>query len=180
MSYNVLVIPEDFTKDEHILLPLVRKVLADAGKPKAIVQVCRDPNFQGIDGAMDETRIREEVIARYRMVNLFLLMVDRDAKPGRDAAVATLQTSVQNALAANQSFLGLTARQEVEIFPIAGHDLSPGWSWPVIRADGDVKNTYFIQLAEREKVTQFPHQGRKKLMGAAMINWKRIKSRFHE
>ena len=83
MSYNVLVIPEDFTKDEHILLPLVRRVLADSGKPNAAVLVCRDPNFQGISGAFDHNRIREEVVLRYPMVNLFILIVDRDGRHGR-------------------------------------------------------------------------------------------------
>lgn len=180
MSYNVLIVPEDFTKDEHILLPIVRKVLHDAGKPKATVLVCRDPNFQGIDGALDQCRIREEVIRRYPMVNLFLLMVDRDGRPGRDVAVSNLQSAVQDALATSQKFLALTARQEVEIFPIAGHDLSSGWSWPAIRQEGDVKNTYFKELTRREGTEQFPHEGRKQLMAAAMRNWNRIKSRCPE
>ena len=46
MSFNVLVIPEDFTKDEHILKPLVDRIVRDCGR-KPQVQVCRNPNFQG-------------------------------------------------------------------------------------------------------------------------------------
>lgn len=180
MSYNVLVIPEDFTKDEHILLPFVRKVLSDTGKPNAMVRVCRDPNFQGFSGALDYQRVREEVILRYPMVNLFLLLVDRDGRPGRDVAVVNLANQVRADLRPDQHFLSVTARQEVEIFPIAGHDLSSGWSWPAIRQDSDVKDTYFRRLAEREKTVQLPHQGRKKLMAAAMKKWSRIKSRCPE
>lgn len=180
MSYNVLIVPEDFTKDEHILLPLVRKILSDAGKPKATVLVCRDPNFQGVDGALDQSRIRDEVIRRYPMVNLFLLMVDRDGKTGRDVAVNNLQSAVKDALTSSQRFIALTARQEVEIFPIAGNDLSAGWSWPAIRQDSDVKNTYFKELARREGKHQFPHEGRKQLMTDAMRNWNRIKTRCPE
>lgn len=45
MSFNVLVIPEDFTKDEHILKPLVERILEECGR-KPTVEVCRDPNFQ--------------------------------------------------------------------------------------------------------------------------------------
>ena len=37
MSYNVLVIPGDFTKDEHILKPLVEQLMGDAGKPNAVI-----------------------------------------------------------------------------------------------------------------------------------------------
>ena len=180
MSYNVLVIPEDFTKDEHILLPLVRKVLADAGKPNASVTVCRKPNFQGIDGALNYERVRDEVVLRNGMTNLFILFIDRDARAGREAAVANLRTRIQTDLKANQNFVGVVARQEVEIFPIAGHELSQSWSWRAIREDGDVKNTFFIQLAEREDTIKFLHQGRKQLMAAAMRNWSRIKSRCPE
>jgi len=43
-----------------------------------------------------------------------------------------------------------------------------------------MKNTYFRQLAERENTAHLPHQGRKKLMAAAMRNWNRIKSRCPE
>ncbi len=107
-------------------------------------------------------------------------MVDMDGKPGRDTAVDNLVIKAQADLASGQKFLGLTARQEVEILPIAGHDLSSGWSWQSIRQDSDVKNTYFRQLAEREGAVQLPHEGRKQLMAAAMRNWNRIKSRCPE
>ena len=180
MSYNVLVIPEDFTKDEHILLPLIRRVLGDAGKPNAAVLVCRDPNFQGIGGALDYQRIKDEVVLRYPMVDLFVLFVDNDAKPGREDSVTGLVGRIQSDLRANQGFLGVVARQEVEIFPIAGHALPQDWSWQAVRMDGDVKNTYFLRLAQREGTLHLPHQGRKILMTEAMRNWNRIKSRCPE
>lgn len=180
MSYNVLVIPEDFTKDEHVLLPIVRRVLVDSGKPNAAVLVCRDPNFQGISGALDHNRVREEVILRYPMVDLFILIVDRDGRQGRAEAVAGLAGRVRSDLKDNQRFLSVLAHQEVEILPIAGHNLSTGWSWNEIREDGDVKNTYFMELAAREGTLLLPHHGRKKLMISAMKNWNRIKSRCPE
>ncbi len=58
MSFNVLVIPEDFTKDEHIRKPLVERILQDGGR-KAQVQVCRNPNFQGVQAALDLDALRE-------------------------------------------------------------------------------------------------------------------------
>jgi hypothetical protein len=48
MSLNVLVIPEDFRKDQYILAPLMRRLLAEIGKPNARVEVCRDPLLGGI------------------------------------------------------------------------------------------------------------------------------------
>lgn len=180
MSYKVLVVPEDFTKDEHILKPMLERVLSDAGRPKAEVQVCRDPNFQGFAGALAQSRLREEVIERYPMIDLFILLVDRDGKPGRDQSTATLERELEPSLKPHQSFLALTARQEVEIFPIAGHSLAKGWNWKIIRTDPDVKDTYFVKLAKREKAIHLPYQGRKQLMSAAMKNWSRIKSRCPE
>ena len=61
MSYKVLVIPEDFTKDEHILKPLAERILRDLGKPHATVEVCRDPNFGGIGEALKIKRLRKVI-----------------------------------------------------------------------------------------------------------------------
>jgi hypothetical protein len=174
MSYNVLVIPEDFTKDEHILKPLVEQLLGDAGKPNAVITVCRNPNFQGITGCLKVERLRNEVVLRYPMVQLFLLMVDADGKGGRKTALERVVRELQEDLKPNQNFLAEMALQEVEILPLAGHPLAPEWKWSEIRTDPDVKNTYFQKLAERENTHQLPHQGRKKLMIAAMRNWRRI------
>ena len=101
MSYNVLVIPEDFTKDEHILKPLAERILHDSGKPNANVRVCRDPNFGGIGEALKIERLRKDIIARYPMVDLFILCFgpgwrggardgcgpDRGNAPGRNGRI---------------------------------------------------------------------------------------------
>lgn len=93
MSFNVLVIPEDFTKDEHILKPLVQRILEDCGK-KPTVEVCRDPNFQGVHSALKIESLRREVIERYPMVHLFLLFVDRDGQPGRKQSTDAIETTL--------------------------------------------------------------------------------------
>ena len=38
---NVLIIPEDFRTDQHILKPLFEKLFRDIGKPQAKVRICR-------------------------------------------------------------------------------------------------------------------------------------------
>jgi len=179
MSFKVLVIPEDFTKDEHILKPLVEKVLSDAGRAKAIVEVCRNPNFQGISECLKVARLRDEVVQRYPMVDLFLLFVDRDGKESRGTALTHVADELEPHLG-GRTFLTEMARQEMEIFPVAGHVLSEGWNWNEIRNDENVKNTWFAELAEREGAAHLPHQGRKKLMAAAMKNWNRICQRCPE
>jgi len=181
MSYNVLVIPEDFTKDEHILKPLAERILHDVGKPNATVEVCRNPNFGGIGEALKIKRLRKEVIGRYPMIHLFILLLDRDGMPGREAKVADLETSLHGEMAASgRRFVAGVAWQEVEVFILAGHDLPSDWSWREIRADPDVKNTYFKKLVDEKNTSSLPHEGRKKLMAEAIQNWSRIKSRCDE
>jgi hypothetical protein len=180
MSYNVMVIPEDFTKDEHILKPLAERILKDFGKPNANVRVCRDPNFGGLGEALKIKRLRK-VISRYPTFDLFILLVDRDGNTGRETAVGQLEAALRGEIAGSgRRFVAGVAWQEVEVFILAGHDLLPGWNWPEIRADPDVKNTFFHQLAAARNTTGLPHRGRKKLMADAIQNWNRIKSRCPE
>jgi hypothetical protein len=77
VSLNVLVIPEDFRKDQFVLAPLVRRIFAEIGKPNARVEVCIDPLLGGISQALEWARI-QEVVRMYPMVQIFLLLVDRD------------------------------------------------------------------------------------------------------
>jgi hypothetical protein len=58
MSYRVLVIPENFRKDQYVLEP-IRVKLFDAVGRKAKVIVCRDPLLGGIDQALRWDRIQE-------------------------------------------------------------------------------------------------------------------------
>ena len=102
MSLNVLVVPEDFTKDEHILKPLVEKVVEECGR-KACVRVCRDPNFQGVEAALDLDRLRIEVVGRYPMVHWFLLIVDRDGKAGREDAAARIEAELSRVIAGERT-----------------------------------------------------------------------------
>jgi hypothetical protein len=176
MSFNVLVIPEDFTKDEHILKPLVERICSKANI-NATVTVCRDPNFRGRTSATNEQRLRDEVVARYPMVDLFILMVDRDGDLSRDIAMENLQSRFDAELTERRKhFFASLAWQEVEVFVLAGHTLNDGWRWTEIRSDPDVKNTYFMELVIREGTGQLPHQGRKKLMAIALREFRRILS----
>ena len=102
--------------------------------------------------------------------------MDRDGESGRETAVSQIEATLQGEIAASgRRFVAGLAWQEVEVFILAGHDLPAGWSWREIRADPDVKNTYFQQLAASKNTTGLPHDGRKKLMAEAMQNWNRIK-----
>jgi hypothetical protein len=180
MSFKVLVIPEDFTNDEHILKPIVERILADSGR-KAHVEVCKDPNFQGVHAALDINKLRSKIVDRYPMIDLFILFVDRDGQDGRKVKTDSIEGTLSAELRPKgRTFLAEVAWQEIEVFILAGHNLPTGWRWPEIRADADVKNTFFKRLVALRGTGNQPHEGRKKLMAEAIANWQRIKSRCPE
>jgi hypothetical protein len=99
---NVLVIPEDFRKDEFILKPIISALLASLGKPRAKVIVCKDPLLGGISQALNEDNIIE-IIERYRgMVDIFLLCVDRDGEAGRQTRLDQLEASARTLLTSDR------------------------------------------------------------------------------
>lgn len=176
---NVLIIPEDFRKDQYVLKPIMEALLDAAGKPRANVRVCMDPLLGGIDQATNWDRI-EEIIDRYTgMVHLFILAVDRDGVATRRAALDAIEARATAKLRA-QRFYAENAWQEIEVWAIAGHDLPAGWSWSAIRADPHPKERYFEPLAASRGLDKEPGGGRKTLAIEAAKNYKRIRERCRE
>ena len=172
---NVLVIPEDFRKDQYMLKPIIGAMMKQIGKPKARVRVCQDPLLGGISEALKWERI-EEIITRYQgMVNLFLLCVDRDGKEGRKQSLDKLEQRASNILTANRLFLAENAWQEIEVWVLAGHQLPKDWNWQKIRQKINPKETYFIPLAQQLNLLDSPGEGRKILALSAAQQYGRIR-----
>ena len=95
---NVLVIPEDFSKDQYILKPIIQAMMEELGRASAIVKVCQDPRLRGVTQALQWERIAE-LLERYRgMVDLFVLCVDRDGQAGRREALDALEVRARRSL----------------------------------------------------------------------------------
>ncbi len=171
---NVLVIPEDFRKDQYVLLPLVEALLAAAGKARARVRVCIDPLLGSVDQALSWARIRE-IIDRYPMVDLFLVCVDRDGEEGRRESLDRLESEAEKILGAGRKLFGENAWQELEVWLLAGHDLPAKWSWKKIRREPHPKETYFLPFAEAQGVLEEPAEGRKTLARQAAARYPRIR-----
>lgn len=62
---NILVIAEDFVKDEHVLLPIVSAMMSELGKDRAKIKVCKDPRFHGTGEALKWEFI-EQAIDRHQ------------------------------------------------------------------------------------------------------------------
>lgn len=174
MSYRVLVIPEDFRKDQYVLEPILTKMFESVGR-KAKVIVCRDPLLRGVSQALDWDRI-QEIIVRYRaMVECFLLVVDRDGKATRRKALDGLEKQAAAALGPGKRFLAENAWQEVEVWLLAGHDLPSDWAWKDVRAHENPKETYYLPFAQSRGVASEPAEGRSLLAREAASKYRRIR-----
>lgn len=172
---KVLVIPEDFRKDQYLLRPIVTAMLAQLKKPRAKVVILTDPLLGGIDRALNVREIKT-VIERYQgMVDLFLLCVDRDGVEGRRAQLDRIEKEVYQILPSGKAFIAENAWQELEVWVLAGLDLPAEWSWQAIRAERDPKETYFKPVAEQRGLLAEPGEGRKTLGEEAARRYDRIR-----
>ncbi|HZP81260.1 MAG TPA: hypothetical protein VFB21_06465 [Chthonomonadaceae bacterium] len=82
---RALVIPEDFTKDQYMLKPIIEAMFRAIGKLQAVVRVCQKPRFQGVSQVLDWTRLGPVIDRSKGTTDLFLLCVDRDGDETRRA-----------------------------------------------------------------------------------------------
>jgi hypothetical protein len=169
---RVLVIPEDFRKDQYILKPIVKSILAAIGRPQARVNVVTDPVVRGVDEALRWTKLAD-IIDRYQgMVDLFLLIVDRDGDEGRRAKLDAIEKRAADMT--TKAFLAEHAWQEIEAWAIAGQSQLPA-AWKKIRAEKDSKERYFEPLARARNLLDEPGEGRQTLGLEAARNYARVR-----
>lgn len=173
MSTRVLVIPEDFRKDQYVLKPLVVAMLGDLGRPNVQVRVCTDPLLRGVDQALSREYLAE-IFGRYGgMVDLFVLCVDRDCEPHRCDVLRDRERWARDQYDA--ALIGENAWQEIEVWVLAGHDLPSEWVWAEVRRERDPKEMYFLPFAQRRGFLETPGEGRKVLAEEAARRFSRVK-----
>lgn len=156
---KVLVIPEDFRKDQYILKPIIERLLRSIGKPNSKILVCRDPLLSGVVEALKSDRI-SEIVERYRgMTDIFILCVDRDGKEGRRRRL----DEIESEFGTQQTFLAENAWEEIETWILAGVDLPADWNWQTVRAEIQVKETFFKHLVSQRNLSDTPGGGRQTL-----------------
>lgn len=176
MSVNVLVIPEDFRKDQYVLKPIIEQMMKSLGVQAKVV-VCKDPLLRGVGEALKWERI-EEIIERYKgMIRVFLLLVDRDCDANRRARLDHLEKRAGEILDhSGRIFLAEHAWQEIEVWVLAGaQDLPKGWAWKDVREECHPKERYYDTLARERCVFDGPYEGRARLASEAARNYQRIR-----
>ena len=173
---NVLIIPEDFRKDQHILKPLFKRLFRDIGKPRAKVRICQDPLLRGVGGALKLALIAE-IVNRYPQTDIFVLCIDRDGDENRRKRLDRIESKFGN----GQLLFAENAWEELETWVLAGvDDLPAGWNWKDVRAEVQVKEIYFDEFVVRRQLSDSPGGGRKTLGEEASRHIKAIRRKCPE
>ncbi len=156
---KVMIIPEDFFKDQHILMPLFSRLFRSIGSPSTDVRMCYNPRFRGVDQALTLERLAG-IVQRYGgMIDIFILCVDRDGDLGRRQSLDRIEQELGNA----RIFLAENAWEELETWVLAGLTLPSEWRWADVRAEVDVKERYFEPMAVQRGLASATGGGRRAL-----------------
>jgi hypothetical protein len=157
---RVLVIPEDFRKDQYLLRPLFSRLFQSIGRRRVHVQICRAPLLGGVDEALKSSRIAEVMSRHGGMAHIVVLCVDRDGNLGRHVRLRDMEREFSTE---RRAFLAENAWEELETWVLAGLALPSGWLWSDVRAEVHVKERYFDLLARQRGFSDAPGEGRKPL-----------------
>ena len=163
MSFTVLVIPEDPVLNGHILKPLTKAVMADAGRPAAKVDVLSNPRVRGYDHAV--RIIRDELPGRHRFKDLWLFFPDADKATG-DAMRALEEHAAKQGI----RLLCCAARPEVEIYACAAFRGDIPGSWKEARHHPRMKEEIFAPLLASHGDPRRPGAGRDMMINRSLEN----------
>lgn len=141
---KVLIVPEDPTLDQHVLRPIVEHIFADLGRP-ARIEVLRDPHLRSVAQALDRT-ILGDIIADNPMIDLFLLMVDRDCNRGTIPSESRAKTRESEH---PDRLIACLAVEEVETWLLALLRDEIATPWREVRAECHPKERFWAPLAEQ-------------------------------
>ena len=167
---KVLVIPEDPTLDQYVLKPVVEHLFKDL-KRSARVFVLQDPHLRGVSEALDR-RIIGEILEERPMIDLFLLIVDRDCEDGRQTQ---LDARITQARESGRCLLGCLAIEEVEVWALALHRSELSAAWSEVRKECHPKERYFEPLTREKRWQEGPGRGRASAMAGLAGNWRSLR-----
>ena len=174
MSFNVLVIPEDPTNNGYILKPLVVRMCAECGKGAAKVKVLENPRTQGYEHAKE--LIRGSLLEDYRYKDLLLFLVDADGKDRQDE----FRRLEKEAEAQGVRLFCCAAKEEVEVWLLAGHKDRLDRGWREIRNEISVKERIFEPFLAVHGDSFRAGGGRDLLMKETLGNYRALLQRCPE
>jgi hypothetical protein len=134
LSCRVLIILEDPTNDQHILRPLVARLLKECGKPNA--------KWSSYKPAVSRIRGRLPKLAR-EIRKAFRDSICLYSSPTPTAKTCPKVLSLNLKHEPGPKLLCCAAVEEVEAWLLAGHINKLDRSWAAVRADTSVKENVF-------------------------------------
>ncbi len=158
---KVLVIPEDQTYNGYILRPLVKTIMADAGRASAKVEIPPKPRIRGYSHAL--TVIREELSDLYPLHDLWLFFPDADR--ASSDAMRVLEMELE---ARGRSLFCCPAQPEVEIYACAAFRHEMSGTWDDARSNPRMKEEVFQPLLAQHGDRRRPGGGRDLMIGESL------------
>lgn len=135
-----------------------------------------DPLLGSVEAALSWEKL-STVLNQYRhSTHLFLLIVDRDGRAGRQDQLRKLEDQASALLGDDRLLIAENAWQEIEVWVLAGMtDLPAKWSWSDVRAEPHPKESYFEPYARGRGLHLAPSGGREALARQAASNYDRLR-----
>jgi hypothetical protein len=169
---KVLVIPEDPTIDQYILRPIVARLFVDLGK-LAQVEILFRPRLRGVAEALDTITLAR-VVGSFPMVDLFLVIVDRDGIESRKAVASAREAERSGHL------IVCLAIEEIEVWMLAIHHARLGHPWREIRAEIHPKERFAQPFLQERAPKLNAGQGRAWAMRDLGGQWRGVLRRCPE
>ena len=160
---RVLAIPEDQTYNGYILRPLVKAIMADAGRRSAKITIAPRPRLQGYAHAV--RAIRDELPELYGFYDLWLFF------PDADRASADAMRFLEKEIAAQgTTLLCCAAQPELEIYACAAFRSDIPGTWEDARQHPRMKEDVFQPLAERHGIPRQLGKSRRLMIARSLRN----------
>ena len=173
---KALIILEDHTLDRYIAKPVVERIFRDLRRP-AQVDVLSNPRVRGVAQALN-ARVVDEVVRLNPMVDVFLILIDRDCDEQRESG--PLAARLRAVAARGRTIFGCLAIEEIEVWALALHRREIGGQWDDIRRECNPKEAYFEPFVERMGWEKSVGRGRQTAMDALRRQWRALKARCPE
>ena len=168
MSLRVLVIPEDPTLNGYILKPLVKAIIADAGKSNAQVTVLANPRLNGYDAAKKAIS-GGQLDDKYRHFDLWLFMPDADR--AKKDSMDDLERQLNNR---KIRLICCPAVPEVEIYACVAY--RDEFNWKEARGSSSMKETFFAKLLATHGDPNRSSEGRDLMIASSLKNKRKLYS----
>lgn len=160
---KVLVIPEDQTWNGYILRPLVKAIMADAGRRRARVTIAPEPRLRGYAHAVKA--IREDLPGLYGFFDLWLFFPDADR-----ASIDAMRALERNLAERDIRLLCCAAQPELEIYACVAFRSDMQETWEDARRNQRMKEEVFQPLLDQHGYQKQPGKSRGLMIKQSLMN----------